>query len=111
MKQEKSAKESNKQIKMQESALVNKAESYLKEIAKESIDLENIEDFEVFKNLYFKLRVSKSGYPGIIHLKIRAGSRLHRYTGICFRFFSGSPLFICSNFSNISVNLAFLPFL
>ena len=55
MKQEKSVKESNKQIKMQESALVNKAESYLKEIAKESIDLENIEDFEIFKDLYFKL--------------------------------------------------------
>nr|WP_295000463.1 DUF530 domain-containing protein [uncultured Methanobrevibacter sp.] len=40
---------------MPESVLVNKAENYLKEIANDSINLENIEDFEVFKDLYFKL--------------------------------------------------------
>ena len=40
---------------MQESPLVNKAENYLKEISNDSIDLENIDDFENFKNLYFKL--------------------------------------------------------
>ena len=40
---------------MQESALVNKAESYLKEIEKDSISLEGIENFENFKKLYFKL--------------------------------------------------------
>ena len=40
---------------MQESALVNKAESYLIEISNDSIILDDIEDFENFKNLYFKL--------------------------------------------------------
>ena len=40
---------------MPESVLVSKAENYLKEIANDSINLENIEDFEVFKDLYFKL--------------------------------------------------------
>jgi len=40
---------------MEESVLVNKAENYLKEIANESINLDNIDDFEYFKNLYFKL--------------------------------------------------------
>ena len=40
---------------MQESVLVYKAESYLKEIANDSISLDNIEDFEYFKSLYFKL--------------------------------------------------------
>jgi len=40
---------------MQESALVNKAESYLKEISNDSISLENIEEFDNFKSLYFKL--------------------------------------------------------
>ncbi|WP_458405451.1 DUF530 domain-containing protein [Methanobrevibacter sp.] len=40
---------------MPESVLVNKAENYLKEIANDSINLDNIEEFENFKNLYFKL--------------------------------------------------------
>ena len=40
---------------MEESVLVNKAESYLKEIANDSIILDDIEDFDNFKNLYFKL--------------------------------------------------------
>ena len=40
---------------MQESALVNKAETFLEEISNDPISLENIEDFEVFKDLYFKL--------------------------------------------------------
>ncbi|WP_294005271.1 DUF530 domain-containing protein [uncultured Methanobrevibacter sp.] len=40
---------------MPESALVNKAENYLKEITNDSISLDNIEDFEHFKDLYFKL--------------------------------------------------------
>ena len=40
---------------MPESVLVNKAENYLKEIADDSISLENIEEFDVFKSLYFKL--------------------------------------------------------
>ena len=40
---------------MSESALVNKAKNFLKEIANDSIDLENIENFEDFKSLYFKL--------------------------------------------------------
>ena len=40
---------------MPESVLVNKAENYLKEIANDSISLDNIEDFENFKKLYFKL--------------------------------------------------------
>ena len=40
---------------MPESVLVNKAENFLKEIANDAISLENIEDFDVFKDLYFKL--------------------------------------------------------
>lgn len=40
---------------MQESVLVNKAESYLKEISNDSISLEGIDEFENFKSLYFKL--------------------------------------------------------
>ena len=40
---------------MPESALVNKAENYLKEISKDSISVDYIENFENFKNLYFKL--------------------------------------------------------
>lgn len=40
---------------MEESVLVNKAENYLKEIANDSISLDNIENFDNFKNLYFKL--------------------------------------------------------
>ena len=40
---------------MPESALVNKAESYLKEIANDPISLDDIEEFDNFKNLYFKL--------------------------------------------------------
>ena len=40
---------------MPESVLVKKAETYLKEIANDSISLDDIEDFEVFKDLYFKL--------------------------------------------------------
>lgn len=40
---------------MPESVLVNKAETFLKEISNDSISLENIEDFDNFKNLYFKL--------------------------------------------------------
>ncbi len=40
---------------MPESALVNKAENYLIEISKDSIDIESIENFENFKSLYFKL--------------------------------------------------------
>ena len=40
---------------MPESALVNKAENYLKEIASDSINLEDIDEFDNFKNLYFKL--------------------------------------------------------
>lgn len=40
---------------MQESVLVNKAESYLLEIANDSINLDDIEEFVNFKNLYFKL--------------------------------------------------------
>lgn len=40
---------------MQESVLVNKAESYLKEISEDSIVIDDIEDFENFRNLYFKL--------------------------------------------------------
>ena len=42
---------------MQESVLVNKAESYLKEISNDPISLEGIEEFENFKSLYFKLVV------------------------------------------------------
>ncbi len=40
---------------MPESVLVNKAENYLKEISEDSIILEGIDDFDNFKNLYFKL--------------------------------------------------------
>ncbi|MDO5815367.1 MAG: DUF530 domain-containing protein [Methanobrevibacter sp.] len=40
---------------MPESVLVSKAESYLKKISNDSISLEDIEDFENFKNLYYKL--------------------------------------------------------
>lgn len=40
---------------MQESVLVNKAESYLKEISNDSISLDGIDEFENFKSLYFKL--------------------------------------------------------
>ncbi len=40
---------------MPESVLVNKAENYLKEIANDSVSLDDIEDFETFRNLYFKL--------------------------------------------------------
>lgn len=40
---------------MQESALVNKAENYLKVIANDSISLDDIDNFENYKNLYFKL--------------------------------------------------------
>lgn len=40
---------------MPESVLVNKAESYLEEISKDSISLDAIEDFDNFKSLYFKL--------------------------------------------------------
>ena len=40
---------------MPESVLVNKAETYLKEIANDSISVDNLENFENFKDLYFKL--------------------------------------------------------
>lgn len=40
---------------MEESVLVNKAEKYLKEISNDSINLDNIDDFDNFKCLYFKL--------------------------------------------------------
>lgn len=40
---------------MEESALVVKAEKYLKEISKDNIILDDIDEFEVFKELYFKL--------------------------------------------------------
>ena len=40
---------------MEESVLVNKAEKYLKEISNDSISLDNIDNFEDFKSLYFKL--------------------------------------------------------
>lgn len=40
---------------MEESVLVNKAENYLKKISSDIISLDNIEDFDVFKSLYFKL--------------------------------------------------------
>jgi hypothetical protein len=40
---------------MEESVLVNKAENYLKEIANDSIVLDDIDDFDNFKSLYFKL--------------------------------------------------------
>ncbi len=40
---------------MEDSVLVNKAESYLKEIGEDSIIIDDIEDFDNFKNLYYKL--------------------------------------------------------
>uniref|UniRef100_UPI00388FFF7B DUF530 family protein n=1 Tax=Methanobrevibacter sp. TaxID=66852 RepID=UPI00388FFF7B len=40
---------------MDESVLVIKAEKYLKEIAADDISLDNIDEFDNFKNLYFKL--------------------------------------------------------
>ena len=40
---------------MEESVLVIKAEEFLKDISLDSISLENIEEFDNFKNLYFKL--------------------------------------------------------
>lgn len=40
---------------MSESVLVNKAENFLEEIANDSISLDGIEEFENFRNLYFKL--------------------------------------------------------
>ncbi len=40
---------------MEESVLVNKAESYLKEISNDSIVLDDIDNFDIFKSLYFKL--------------------------------------------------------
>ena len=40
---------------MEESVLVIKAEEYLKEISSDIISLDNIEEFDNFKNLYFKL--------------------------------------------------------
>ena len=40
---------------MDESVLVIKAENYLKEISEDDISLDNIDEFENFKNLYFKL--------------------------------------------------------
>ena len=40
---------------MEESVLVNKAEKYLKEISNDSISIENIDNFDNFKSLYFKL--------------------------------------------------------
>ncbi|WP_407453992.1 DUF530 domain-containing protein [Methanobrevibacter sp.] len=40
---------------MPDSALVNKAENYLKQISNDSISLDGIENFENFKSLYFKL--------------------------------------------------------
>lgn len=40
---------------MEESVLVSKAENYLKEIANDAIALDDIEEFDNFKSLYFKL--------------------------------------------------------
>ena len=40
---------------MDESVLVIKAEKYLKEIAADDISLDNIYEFDNFKNLYLKL--------------------------------------------------------
>ena len=40
---------------MDESVLVVKAENYLKEISDDNISIENIDDFDFFKELYFKL--------------------------------------------------------
>ena len=42
---------------MDESVLVIKAENFLKEISDDEINIDNIEEFENFKNLYFKLYV------------------------------------------------------
>ena len=40
---------------MPESVLVSKVESYLIEISNDSISLDDIDDFDNFKSLYFKL--------------------------------------------------------
>ena len=40
---------------MEESVLVNKAEKFLKEISNDSISVDDIDNFENFKSLYFKL--------------------------------------------------------
>ncbi|MDO5849249.1 MAG: DUF530 domain-containing protein [Methanobrevibacter sp.] len=40
---------------MEESRLISKAENYLSEIGEDKIVLDNIDDFEYFKELYFKL--------------------------------------------------------
>ena len=40
---------------MDESVLVIKAEDYLKEISNDNINIDNIDDFDFFKELYFKL--------------------------------------------------------
>ncbi|MBO6275263.1 MAG: DUF530 family protein, partial [Methanobrevibacter sp.] len=40
---------------MEESVLVIKAEKYLKEISNDDISIDDIDEFENFKNLYFKL--------------------------------------------------------
>ena len=40
---------------MIESRLINSAESFLSEISKEEIILDTIDDFDYFKDLYFKL--------------------------------------------------------
>ena len=40
---------------MEESVLVTKAENYLKEISNDEINLNDIDDFDNFKSLYFKL--------------------------------------------------------
>ena len=40
---------------MTESVLVNKAENYLLKIANDTVSLDNIDEFDDFKNLYFKL--------------------------------------------------------
>lgn len=40
---------------MEESALISKSEKYLKDISKDEILLDNIEDFDYFKDLYSKL--------------------------------------------------------
>lgn len=40
---------------MEESALISKTEKFLNEIYEEEIDLDNIEDFDNFKEFYFKL--------------------------------------------------------
>ena len=40
---------------MEESSLISKSEKFLNEISKESIDVSQLDDFEEFKSLYFKL--------------------------------------------------------